>query len=71
MCFPCSRWSHDDDILFFLDEVQIEEVENEGFIDGFGEGEVEGIQGFNERELCLGNAGLHQSFLSCGDLLRG
>ncbi len=71
MCFTRSRGSHDDNVLFFFNEVQIEEVEDEGFIDGLGEREVERIQGFDHWELCLGDTGLNHSFLSCGDLLRG
>ena len=57
--------------MFLLDEVQIEEVEDEGFIDGFGEREIEGVKGFNDGELGLGDTGFNQTLLSLGDLLRG
>ena len=45
--------------MFFLNEVEIEEVEDEGFIDGFWEREIEGVEGLNDGELGLADAGFH------------
>ena len=71
MGFPGSRRSHEDDILFLLDEAEIKEVEDLRFIDRFGEGEVEGVDGFDGGEVGLEDAGFDASLLSGGDFLRG
>lgn len=71
MCFPCSRGPHEDGILFLLNEMEIEEVHHLRFTDGFGEREVEGIDGFDHREVGLGDEVFDASLLAGGHFLRG
>ncbi len=71
MGLSCTRRSHEDGILFFLDEMEIEEAEDLGLIDRFGEGEVKGIEGFEDREIGLSDTGFDPSLFSGSDFLRG
>lgn len=71
MGFAGSRGAHEDDIVFLLDETEVKEVHDLGFINVFGEGEVEGVNGFGHREVSLGDAGFDPSLFPAGHFLRG
>jgi hypothetical protein len=70
MSFARSRGTHEDDIVLLLDEAEVKEVHDLGFINGFRKSEVEGINGFGHREVSLGEAGFDPSLFPAGHFLR-
>ena len=71
MSFSGSRGTHEDGIMFLFDEMEVKEVHDLGFMNGFGEREVEGIDGFDDREVSLGEAGFDSSLFPGGHFLSG
>jgi len=69
--FAGSRGAHEDDVIFLINEGQVEEVEDLGFVDRLGEREVEGVDGFYGGEAGLEDAGFDEPLLSGGDFLGG
>ncbi len=53
MRFACSRRIHQDGVFLFLDKMKIKEAEDLGLIGRLWEREIEGLQGFHDREAGL------------------
>jgi len=71
MGFPGSRRTHEDGVLFLLDEMEIKEAKDMRLIDRFWEREIEGIQGFDDREIGLSETGFNAALLPGCDFMRG
>ena len=66
MRFPSARRPHENDIVILGHEGQIQELEDLGLGDGLGEEEVEGVDGFDDREVGLDGAGFDQPLMAGG-----
>ena len=71
MRFACTRRSHEDGIFLLFDEMKIKETEDLRLMDRFREGEIEGIQGFEDGEVGLSETGFNPALLTDGDFMRG
>ena len=71
MRFPYSRRPHEDGIFFLLDEMKVKETHHLRLINGFGEGEIEGVNGFDDREVGLSDKVFDPSLLPGGQFLGG
>jgi len=71
MGFAGSWWSHEDGSFFFLNEIEVKEAHDLGFVNGFRKGEIKSVNGFDNREPGLGNPGFDEPLLTGGDLLGG
>jgi hypothetical protein len=51
VCFACAPWTSKNHVAGFVDELQLTQLSNRPFIDGWLKAEIKLLEGFHERQM--------------------